>query len=244
MGQCHQHLYNPFYNLFRFTIPYYYNSGESYVPVAPPNIFRDRILTSYLAQPNQLPTLNILAEVPYLIKNSFTVVPMLLVSRENMNFVSNTTIVGTSDKKPLMIVRTQSNNLLQCTPAVKILLEKPIVVFSLKTSIVFPSSIEVVHEGYKIPIDVGTILAPIPQDTFVSTETPVSLNVLYAVPTKPVIVEFFINNADAISDDENESVVVETATETARKNITILNFPDRESEPMLEVDEEDEELGT
>lgn len=234
---------SPFYNIFRFPIPFYHNNAESYVPVATPNLYKDQVLATYLSLPNNLPTLNILAEVPFSIKNSFTVVPLLIVSRENINFVTNTTIIGTSDKKPLMIVRTESNHLLQCTPAVKVLLERPFIVYSLKSSIVFPSEIEIVHEGYKIPVRIGTVLAPIPQDTYVSAETPVSVNVLYAVPTRPVNVDFFINNADAVSNEENESVVVETASEAPVKNVTVLNFPEVESSPELEVDEEDEELG-
>lgn len=273
-------LYNPFFNFFKFPIPYYHNAAESYVPVPVDNLFKDDSLVSYLSQPNDLPTLNVLTEVPYLIKNRFTVVPMLLVSRENMNFVSNAKIMGTSDRKPLMIVKTDHNNLLQCTPAVKVHLESPIIVYSLKTSIVFPSEIEIVYEGYRIPIKVGAVMAPIPQDTFVSTETPVSINTVYAVPTKPVHVDFFTNdghavhggNGNSISNDDDvhhsgndnghdivshdhddsqenddpEAVVVESSPEPqpSPHNVTIINFPEAEAEPSLQVDEEDEELGT
>lgn len=185
--------YNPFFNFFKFPIPYYHNAAESYVPVPVDDLFKDDALVSYLSQPNDLPALNVLTESPYLIKNSFTVVPMLLVSQENMNFLTNAKIMGTSDRKPLMIVKTDHNNILQCTPAVKIELENPIIVYSLKTSIVFPAEIEIVYEGYRIPIKVGAVMAPISQDTFVSTETPVSISVVYAVPTKPVHVDFFSN---------------------------------------------------
>lgn len=267
------HLYNPFFNFFKFPIPYYHNAAESYVPVPVDNIFQDESLVSYLSQPNDLPNLNVLTEVPYLIKNTFTVVPMLLVSKENINFVSNAKIMGTSDRKPLMIVKTEQNSLLQCTPAVKVNLESPIIVYSLKTSIVFPSEIEIVYEGYRIPIKIGAVMAPIPQDTFVSTETPVSINVVYAVPTKPVHVDFFsngVNIVNAISntdddvhhsgndndhdnnkdnsqehDEDSQGVIVDSATGPipSPHNVTVIDFPENEGEPLLQVDEEDDELG-
>lgn len=75
-------------------------------------------------------------------------------------------------------------------------------------------------------------------------ETPVAIRVVYAVPTRPVTFDY-INNEDAIFVPETEAVVVESENvyPSPPKNITVLEFPELEAEPILQVDEENEELG-
>lgn len=217
---------------------------NQYLPSYNNDLVQDRVAAAYLATPDVLPNLNLLAEVPFSISNKFTVVPMLLMAKENMKMVSQAHIMGVSTTKPVMTIKTKQDSLLQCTPAVRIVLDKPIVVYSLKTSVLFPSEVQIVHERYRIPIKVGAVIAPIQQTTFVSADTPTAIKVVYAVPTRPVTLDY-VNNQDAVFMPETEAVVVEAGEplDLPPKNVTILNFPDKEAEPVLQVDEEDEELG-
>lgn len=104
--------------------------------------------------------------------------------------------------------------------------------------------VRITHRGYRIPIKVGAVIAPVRKDTFVSLETPVAIRVVYAIPTRPVSIDY-INNEDAIFVPETEAVVVESEDIPSEppKNITVLEFPETEAEPILQVDEENEELG-
>ncbi|KAJ8936159.1 hypothetical protein NQ314_012474, partial [Rhamnusium bicolor] len=243
--------YNPYEAYFGYSLPYY-NPIRNYaqqvptyshfIPTYSSDLIQDRVTTSYLAAPDLLPNLNILAEIPYSVSNKFTVVPMLLMSKQNMNMVSHAHIMGVSITKPIMTIKTDQDNLLQCTPAVKIVLEKPIVVYSLKTSVLFPTEIQIVYERYKIPIRIGAVIAPVKENTFVSVETPVVIKVVYAIPTRPIVLDY-VNNEDAVFVPETDAVVVESEPDDLPpKNVTILNFPEQEAEPTLQVDEEDEEL--
>ncbi|KRT79954.1 hypothetical protein AMK59_6854, partial [Oryctes borbonicus] len=170
----------------------------------------------------------------------FTVVPMIVVSKETMKMVQKGEIMTVSKKTPEMLLKSEHNNILRCTPAVKIILDTPIIVYSLKSNIVFPSQIEILHENYKIPITVGSVVAPVSQDIFVSADTPISLSVVYAIPSDPVKVDY-VNTDGVIINADGDTVIVES--QLPPKNITVINFPDAEAEPVLEVDEEDEELG-
>lgn len=114
---------------------------SSLVPTYSNELIEDRVAAAYIATPNFLPTLNVLAEVPYSIGKQFTVVPMLLMSKENMNMVSNGEIIKVSKEKPVMTIKNGNDSPIQCTPAVRIVLEKPISVYSLKTSVLFPSEV-------------------------------------------------------------------------------------------------------
>ncbi|KAJ8943371.1 hypothetical protein NQ318_002604, partial [Aromia moschata] len=251
MVNGHPHFFNP-YEFFRYNLPNYnYLSSyahqipnySQFVPTYINNLVQDRVTASYLATPDVLPTLNVLAEVPYSVSNKFTVVPMLLMAEENMKMVSDAQIMSVSTTKPVMTVKTNQDDLVQCTPAVRIVLEKPIIVYSLRTSVLFPKEIEIVHQRYKIPIKVGTVIAPVQHDTFISAETPIAITVVYAIPTRPVTLDY-VNNEDAIFVPETEAVIVESEPnpDLPPKNVTILNFPEQEAEPVLEVDEENAEL--
>ncbi|KAJ8985583.1 hypothetical protein NQ317_011547 [Molorchus minor] len=232
--RSHPQVFNPYDSFFRYNLPYYnpYGSYSHGIPTYPQylpsyinDLVHDRVTTSYLATPDVLPNLNILAEVPYSVSTKFTVVPMLLMTQENIKLITQAQIMSVSTTKPVMTVKTKDDNFVQCTPAVRIVLEKPIVIYSLKTSIVFPKEIQIVYERYKIPIEVGAVIAPVLQNTFISAETPVAIRVVYALPTKPITLDY-VNNEDAVFVPETDAVVVE----------------DQEAEPVLEVDEEDEEL--
>lgn len=111
------------------------------MPTFSNELIEDRVAAAYLAAPDVLPTFNVLAELPYSIGNKFTVVPMLLMSKENMNMIPNGDIVNVSKNKPVMTIKDGTQKPVQCTPAVRIVLEKPIMVYSLKTSVLFPSEV-------------------------------------------------------------------------------------------------------
>ncbi|KAJ3656664.1 hypothetical protein Zmor_015720 [Zophobas morio] len=243
----HPHLYNTYLKLLRAP---YYNSVSNYAsqlphysPLVPTfsDIAEDSALSAYLSTPDILPNLNVLAEVPYSITNKFTVVPMFVVSKNNMNTVSKGHIMGVSKKKPVVTIKTDRNQLLQCTPAVKIVLEKPITVYTLKTSVLFPSEIQIVHEGLRLPIRVGAVIAPVRYDTFISVDTPVAINVVYAVPTRPINFDY-VNHDGVLDLPDNQAVVVESEPFLPPKNVTIIDFPDKEAEPVLTIDESDDEL--
>lgn len=153
--------------------------------------------------------------------------------------------MGASKQQPTLVVRVQNNRLMQCTPAVKIVLEEPLVVYSLRSSIVFPSDVSIRFGNFRIPIRVGAVIAPIAQDTYVSAETPVYLKVVYAVSTRPLNVDYVNNVKDVVVTPDTDAVVVESEPpiNLPPKNITILNFPETIGEPSVSVDEEDEELG-
>nr|CAH7713131.1 unnamed protein product [Callosobruchus chinensis] len=186
--------------------------------------------------------MTVLAEAPHSVSSKFTVVPLTLMSKDTMKTVADVQVMSVSKNKPVLVVKTKKNHLMQCTPAVRIQLDKPIVVYSLKTSIVFPSEIEIVHKKYKIPVKIGAVMAPVAPDTYVSLQTPVSVKVVYAIPTEPVSIDY-VNNEDAIFVPETEAVIVESEKpEVPPKNVTVLEFPDKEAEPSLQVDQEDEEL--
>ncbi|XP_017785324.1 PREDICTED: uncharacterized protein LOC108568634 [Nicrophorus vespilloides] len=234
LSATNAYLYNPYYRFFRYHEPYY---GLTY---ANPYLHHDNALNSYSDQSNYLYTLNVLAEVPHEIKNDFTVVPLLVVAQESMKMINDGDIMGVSQNLPMMTVKTKDEKTVQCSPAVKITLKKPIFVYTLKSTIVFPSEIGIVHGDYRIPITVGAVIAPIPQTTYVSLETPARIEVVYAVPTSPITLDY-INNSDVVSDD-GQAVVVESAPDYEPQNITIINFPDKQAEPVLDVDEENSEL--
>ncbi|CAH0556842.1 unnamed protein product [Brassicogethes aeneus] len=268
------HIYNPYYN-YRYNDPYYNSLGNyannvpnysPYVPFynplfgqryqhpsypqqslyQPPTAFSHHASPPQQPFPDVLPTVNILAEVPYSISNKFTVVPMLVVSQNNMKMVENGEIMSVSKTKPIMTIKGEKNELKQATPAVRIVLDVPILVYSLKTSILFPAEINIVHDTYSIPIRIGAVVAPVNQDTFVSFETPIKVTEVYGIPTKPVTIDY-VNNDDAVFVPEIDAVVVESPEggfdNQPPKNVTVLEFPDKEAEPSLSVDEEDDELG-
>ncbi|KAK5646121.1 hypothetical protein RI129_004585 [Pyrocoelia pectoralis] len=229
---------HPFYNSYN---PYgnQFNPYTSYVPVFD-NYYYPNAQLPLVPLPGDYQNLNVLAEMPYSINNTFTVVPMVVVAQEDINFLSNALIIQVSREKPTMTVKNEQDALIECTPAVKILLDKPLIIYSLRTSIIFPTDITIEHKGFKIPIHVGAVLAPLPQDTYVSPETPINVNVVYAVPTKPFIIDYVNNDKDVIINIDNQAVILEE--QIPPKNITVLEFPTAVAEPTFQVDEEDEEL--
>lgn len=144
------YFFNPYDAFFGFNYPYqnpvhtYAQNLPTYTPFVPTftnELIEDKVAAHYLSVPEVLPTLNVLAELPYSISNKFTVVPMLLMSNQNLNMVPNGEILSISKVKPVVTIKNEREKPIQCTPAVRIVLEKPIMIHSLKTSVLFPSEV-------------------------------------------------------------------------------------------------------
>lgn len=244
----YQYLFNPFYKLFRYNsypaASYYTRSNyANHVPVYSnpyvsvlPQYSEPSVIASYVSH-SANPSFNVLAELPYSIEKSFTVVPMLIVAEDNLNMISNAHIVTVSKKKPTMVIKTDKN-VMQCTPAVKIVLETPIVVYNLKTPILFPSDMTILHDNVRIPIRVGAVIAPISAETQVGEESPVSIQVVYAIPTKPIKVDY-VNNEDVTVVPDTQAVIVNSEPED-EQIVPVLNFPTAEAEPVISENEDDE----
>lgn len=240
--------YDQGYGIFNYAnqIPY-----NTYIPSFP-----EPDLAFYLSQ-NQ--PFNLLAEAPQVIGTTFSILPMFAVPKENVNMVSSANILGVSQKKPMLTIRTETNSLLQCIPGVRIELEQPMWIYSLKkTSIVFPSEVLIYHGGYRIPLKVGAVLAPVTQESFFFDRVPVEVRVVYAVPlpSKPINVETVTTTQQVqntiVETVDNQAIVVESNEFDEQggtsgfvenpKNVTIVEFPNKVASPTLPVSEEDEEL--
>lgn len=292
-------MYNPFEHRHQLAFPYQGFPGQHYEY----NYVPENSILGYSTLPQPEPNLNLLAELPYAISNEFSVVPMYIVSENAMNMISQGHITSASAQQPIITVKLNTNNSMSCTPAVRMVLEKPIIVGSLRSSVLFPTEIQIIHDGVKIPIKIGAVFAPVLANRYVSEDTPIAVKVVYAVPTKPIKITItidqenddlrkpgpetqinieqnlnvvkpqdipnanenpapenssselpidtgfgalsnsdYVNNADAVFIPNQEAVVVESESELPPKNITVIDFPEQEAEPQLEVDEEDEEL--
>lgn len=255
------YLFNPFYKLFRYNtypstsyytrtnyanhVPIYNNRYVSQIHQYPATLQQyaepqPQIIASYVHHPS----FNVLAEVPYSIEKTFTVVPMIIVPEDSLNMVNNAHIVTMSKQKPTMVIKTDKN-VMQCTPAVKIVLEQPIIVYNFKTPILFPSEMTIQHDNIKIPIRVGAVIAPIGPEVVVSEETPVTIQIVYAIPTKPVKmdnkVDYVNNEKDVVVDPEAQAVIVSNEpNEQNEQKVPVLNFPSAEAEPVVSENEDDE----
>lgn len=76
-----------------------------------------------------------------------------------------------------MTVKLNENQSIQCTPAVRMVLEKPIIVGRTESEVLFPSEVQILHEGVRIPIKIGAVIAPVLPQTSVSPNSPISVRV-------------------------------------------------------------------
>ncbi|XP_066258683.1 uncharacterized protein [Euwallacea similis] len=256
----------PLQNPFQFVYPLAYPSSTAYLDynyhgqplIAPPiqldisrhnndQYLQNNVLTGFPQASLPQPTLNIMAELPYTISKQFSVIPMFIVPKDALNLASKASI-----ERPVMMIKSKINGSIECTPAVRMVLERPILVGSLKSDILFPSEVQIINEGIKIPIKIGAVVAPVISETAVSPEAPLSIRVVYAVPTKPIKITITIEqlndkpenveNTDAVVVPAQEAVVVESESELPPKNVTVTDFPKDEAEPTLVVGGEDVEL--
>ncbi|XP_030747893.1 uncharacterized protein LOC115876306 isoform X1 [Sitophilus oryzae] len=207
---CHP-LYHSFEGLYQpFAYPYSYGlnyapqltSYSSYLPTYTNEYIQDYASGGHSAVE---PTLNLLTELPYAMSDEFSVIPMFVVSKNTMKTVPQGEIISVSKNEPALTVKVNQSATIKCTPAVRVTLDKPIVVGSLKSNILFPSEIQILHGEQRIPIRIGAVIAPMSPNFYVSQETPVAINVVYAVPTKPLKITIIIKQDDDTSETTNKN---------------------------------------
>lgn len=133
------------------------------------------------------PLFNFFAETPYSIStNRLKQVPLIVVPKDQINMILTGQVKGviSNKKKSMVTVKTQKNRLVQCTPAVRVVLEQPIVVTAERTQVLFPAEMSVLYQHSPYPINVGAVIAPVESDTVVSEDSPLSINVVYAIPAE------------------------------------------------------------
>ncbi|KAK9503175.1 hypothetical protein O3M35_011800 [Rhynocoris fuscipes] len=108
-------------------------------------------------------------------------VPLVLVPNNDVALYSNVHISAVSPTEPIVTCRLNQYTL-DATPAVKVVLRRPVVVESQESLIPFPSSVSVAHDGLRMSIPVGALIAPVPH----FLPGPQLIRVIYAIPTTPL----------------------------------------------------------
>jgi len=116
-------------------------------------------------------------------------IPILLVPRNDLSLYSHVHVSSVSPTEPLVTCQVHNNNhhqTLEAMPGVRVVLRRPILVSTPETVIPFPSELNVVHEGLRMSLPVGALLAPVQGPIF----TPHVIRVLYAVPAGPLTINY------------------------------------------------------
>nr|ATU83033.1 secreted hypothetical protein [Pristhesancus plagipennis] len=125
--------------------------------------------------------LAVVGDRPLSIARTMVQVPLVLVPNNDIALYSNVHISAVSPTKPIVTCRLNQYTL-DATPAVKVVLNRPVVVESQESLIPFPSSVSVAHDGLRMSIPVGALIAPIPH----FLPGPQMIRVIYAIPTTPL----------------------------------------------------------
>ncbi|XP_014251229.1 uncharacterized protein LOC106667661 [Cimex lectularius] len=125
--------------------------------------------------------LALVGEKPLSVASTTVQVPLVLVPRDDLTLYSNVHINAVSRTQPLVSCSLNSYTL-EATPAVRVFLKQPIVVQNEHALLPFPAQISVLHEGLRMSIPVGALIAPVP----VGVEGPQVIRVMYAIPTAPL----------------------------------------------------------
>lgn len=91
--------------------------------------------------------------------------------------ISDGYISSVPKAQPVGVDEAKINNSIESTPVVKLVLERPIIVSNLKTDVLFPSEVQIIHQGVKVPLKIGAVIAPVLPDTIVSPASPISIQV-------------------------------------------------------------------
>lgn len=216
----------------------YYGSYVNYHYLPPPetNPYDDGTTKNTISP---LPTLNVLSEIPTKVSTEFSVVPLVIVSAENLRLLNKVQIIELSKSNPTMRVKVDDKTT-ECTPVANITLDKPLIVYSLRTNIMFPSKVEISDANSIIPIKVGAVMAPVSGKLFVSPDTPIYVQTVFALPTDPFVI---LKKKPTTQQDAEDTISIESSTPNEPVNVTLLNFPEEVAAPVFQVDEEDDELG-
>lgn len=127
--------------------------------------------------------ITVLADDPYAVGSALTAVPLVLVPSNQLHVLHDARISAVSPTRPVVTLQAPER---EATPAVRVVLARPMVVSSPETTIPFPATFTIVHQGLRMPIPVGAVLAPIHGGALVSPQRPYAIRVVYAVPTGPL----------------------------------------------------------
>ncbi|KAK7791388.1 hypothetical protein R5R35_008856 [Gryllus longicercus] len=128
-------------------------------------------------------TLTVLADEPYAVDSALAAVPLLVIPSSQLRVVHDARIAAVSPTRPVVTLQAPER---EATPAVRVVLARPMVVSSPETTIPFPAGFTVVHQGLRMPIPVGAVLAPVPSGALITASHPYAVRVVYAVPTGPL----------------------------------------------------------
>lgn len=160
--------------------------------------------------------------------------------------------------RPILTVQTNKNVNLQCTPAVRVVLQQPIVVTTISSQVLFPAEMSVIYNQLRVPIKVGAVIAPVLPDFEVSPDSPLSIRVVYAIPALPeedeetteISIEKDVElnkplNPKPSNDSKVESTTTEKPTSPAAadyvnndKDVTV----DKETQAVIVESAEDEDV--
>lgn len=127
--------------------------------------------------------LALLGERPLSAARTLSEVPVVLIPSTDIALFSNVHISAVSRSQPVVTCSLDSYSL-EATPAVRVVLRRPVIVQSPEAALPFPASLSVLHEGLRMSIPVGALLAPI------SGVAPHVIRVMYAVPTSPLSLQY------------------------------------------------------
>lgn len=137
------------------------------------------------------------------------------------------------------------DNTIDCTPVANITLDKPLIVYSLRTNIMFPSKVEISDANSVIPIKVGAVMAPVSGKLYVSPDTPIYVQTVFAIPIDPFVIlkKNETKHEQEEKPETEDTISIESSAPIEPVNVTLLTFPDEVAAPVFQVDEEDDELG-
>nr|CAD7591971.1 unnamed protein product [Timema genevievae] len=184
---------------------------------------------SYVQQEPSNPIFTVLVEQPYTVTKSISSVPLLVIPQDSLNMLQDGHISSISPTRPVVILPAVAmfNALLyekskiavdreiegqEATPAVRVVLRRPMLVSSSQSTISFPSGFTVVHDGLRMPIPVGAVIAPVPTGTYLTASRPYAVRVVYAIPTGPLPMQYpFFETTPISQPNQNFNKVTSTA---------------------------------
>nr|CAD7261525.1 unnamed protein product [Timema shepardi] len=163
---------------------------------------------SYVQQEPSNPIFTVLVEQPYTVTKSVSSVPLIVIPQDSLNMLQDGHISSISPTRPVVILPAGQ----EATPAVRVVLRRPMLVSSSQSTISFPSGFTVVHDGLRMPIPVGAVIAPVPTGTYLTASRPYAVRVVYAIPTGPLPMQYpFFETIPTSQPNQNFNKVTSTA---------------------------------
>ncbi|XP_063219846.1 uncharacterized protein LOC134529557 [Bacillus rossius redtenbacheri] len=119
----------------------------------------------------------VLAEQPYSVADTLAPVPLLTVPQASLKLVRDPAHLHGA---------TPADQFHGMIPAIKVYLQRPMMVSSPESVISFPSDFTVVHDGLPILLSVSAVIAPLPAGAYLAAGHPIAIRVLYALSVSPV----------------------------------------------------------